>query len=144
MSFLGTFEYSMDDRGRVPLPPRYRDAFRQGVVLAQGSPDRCVKVYTVAAFEELSELYRSEPPTRHKGRLVRRAMFSRSHYAELDAQGRLLVPPALRRYAELERDVIIAGAGDWFEIWAPRHFEEVMAEADEGLEATLESLERRQ
>lgn len=144
MSFLGTFEYSMDDRGRVPVPPRYRDAFRQGVVLSQGSPDPCVKVFTVAAFEEQARLYLSEPPTRQKGRLVRRVMFSRSHQTEMDAQGRILIPPTMRRFAGLERDVVVIGAGESLEIWSPEKLEAYLEEADRTLEPTLEALEYRQ
>mgnify|MGYP005863645307 CR=1 FL=1 len=144
MAFLGTFEYSMDDRGRVPVPPRYRDVFRQGVVLSQGSPDRCVKVFTIADFEKQAQVYLQEPATRLKGRLVRRAVFSRSHQAEVDAQGRILIPPALRRFAGLERDVVVIGAGECLEIWSPEALEAYLEQADEHLEPTLESLEPRQ
>ncbi len=98
----------------------------------------------MAAFEEQAQVYLQEPVTRLKGRLVRRAVFSRCHQVEVDAQGRILIPPALRRYAGLERDVVVIGAGECLEIWSPEALEAYLAQADEQLEPVLESLEPRQ
>jgi MraZ protein len=98
----------------------------------------------VGEFEEQAQLYLSEPPTRAKGRMVRRAFFSRSQQAELDAQGRILIPPALRRFAGLQRDVVIIGSGEYLEIWSPEVLEAHLSQIDQSLEPTLESLEPRQ
>ena len=99
MLFLGTFDYAMDERGRLPLPPRYRDAFRDGIVLSQGSPDKCLRVYTEAAFTTLASEYTAETALHQRGRDLRAVFFSRSVHAELDKQNRVLIPPHLREYA---------------------------------------------
>src|SRR4029078_10857629 len=108
----------MDERGRVPLPPRYRDAFRDGVVLSQGSPDKCLRLYTQAAFDKQAENLTQESPLRRRGKNVRKAFFSRSHEAELDKQNRILIPGGLRAYAELSGTVLVIGTGGGLEIWS--------------------------
>ena len=96
MDFLGTFDYAMDERGRVPLPPRYRDAFRDGVVLSQGSPDRCLLIYPAEDYARQSRQVKEQPLMGRASRVLRRAHFGRSHHAELDKQNRVLIPAPLR------------------------------------------------
>ncbi len=127
--FLGRYEYAMDARGRVPLPPRYRDAFAVGAVISQG-PDPCLRLFTAESFEQQASLYTSEPATVRAGRITRHAFFSNSFSVELDRQGRILVPAPLRAYAELEGSVVVAGAGEWLEVWDPERFDIEMAVAD--------------
>lgn len=143
MYFLGRYEYAMDGRGRVPLPPRYRDVLVLGAVLSQGSPEPCLRLYTAESFEQQAALYTSEPATRRAGRITRHAFFARSFSVELDRQGRILVPGPLRVYAALEGNVVVVGAGEWLEIWNPERFEAEMAVVDDQLESTLESMEPR-
>ena len=139
--FLGRYEYAMDGRGRVPLPPRYRDVLARGSVLSQGSPDLCLRLFTAESFEQQAALYTSEPGTRRSGRITRHAFFTRSFPVELDRQGRILVPAPLRAYASLEGTVVVVGAGEWLELWNPERFEAEMSLVDDRLEDTLESLE---
>ena len=113
----------MDERGRVPMPPRYRDAFMQGVILTQGSPDHCIRAYPTDGFEEQAALYMSEPVTTRSGRVRRRAFFSNAYPAELDRQGRVLIPQTLRDYAGLTNHIVVAGAGEWIEIWNTADFD---------------------
>jgi MraZ protein len=124
--FLGKFEYAMDARGRVPVPPRYRDLFVRGAVLSQG-PDPCLRLFTQDSFDEQASLYTAEPATQPAGRSTRRSFFAQSFSVELDRQGRILIPGALRSYAALESNVVVAGAGEWLEIWDPQRFESEMA-----------------
>ena len=143
MLFLGTFDYAMDERGRLPLPPRYRDAFREGVVLSQGSPDKCLRLYAEAAFTALASEYMAESALRRAGRDLRSVFFSRSVHAELDKQNRILIPAPLREYAELSAKVNVVGAGEYLEIWSPTIYEAEMARVDAALPAMLESVESR-
>lgn len=142
--FLGTYEYSMDERGRVPMPPRYRDALGRGAVIGQGSPEPSLRLYTEESFNQQAELYTSEPATKRSGRVTRHAFFTRSFPIELDRQGRILVPAPLRTYASLDGNVVVVGAGEWLEIWDPDELDTQMASVDEELEQTLESMEPRQ
>ena len=144
MLFLGTFDYAMDERGRLPLPPRYRDAFRDGIVLSQGSPDKCLRLYTEAAFTALASEYTAESAVRRAGRDLRAVFFSRSLHAELDKQNRILIPAPLREFAGLSAKVLVVGAGEYLEIWSPASYEAEMVRVDEQLPALLESIEPRQ
>jgi MraZ protein len=139
--FLGTFDYAMDERGRLPLPPRYRDAFRNGIVLSQGSPDRCLRVYTQEAFEEQARQFTAEPSMRRRGRVLRHSLFPRSHEVELDKQNRILIPAPLREYAGLSGKVLVLGMGECLEIWSPEAYAEVAEHVNDQIEGTLESTE---
>ena len=128
--FLGRYEYAMDERGRVPVPPRYRELFAHGAVLNQG-PDPCLRLFTAESFEQQATLYTSEPAIERGGRVTRHGFFANSFSVELDGQGRMLIPAPLRVYAGLEGSVVVAGAGEWLEIWDPGQFEAEMAAVSE-------------
>jgi len=133
----------MDERGRVPLPPKYRDAFREGIVLSQGSPDPCLRVYTQSSFDAQAAEWTAPSAMRRKGRDLRK-LFSRSFEVELDKQNRILIPAALRAYAGLEGKVLVIGTGEYLEIWSPEAYAREMERVDANLEATLESIEARE
>ena len=143
MYFLGKFDYAMDERGRVPIPPRYRDAFRPGAVLSQGAPSPCVRVYTQEAFERMAAEATAPSTMSQKGRDLRLALFARSHAAELDQQNRVLIPRELRDAAGLSGKVIVVGAGEFLQIWEPAQFEREMQRIDATLSATMESIADR-
>ena len=88
-----------------------------GIILTQGTPDRCVRAYPLDAFDEQAALYRERPVTTRGGRIARRAFFSGAYNAELDKQGRVLIPPVLREWANLEGQVAVVGTGEGLEIW---------------------------
>src|SRR6476620_9508059 len=88
MLFLGRHDYSMDERGRIPMPPRYREALMHGIVLTEGTPDRCLRAYPMDEFEKTAANYMSSPISTSEGRLLRRKFFSAAHDTELDRQGR--------------------------------------------------------
>ncbi len=135
MLFLGTYPYSMDERGRVPIPPRFRDSFLTGVILTQGTPDRCVRIYPLAEFQDKAQLYMEDPVTRRIGRVRRRSFFSTAYQSEVDRQGRVLVPPQLRRWASLDGEVVVVGIGDGIEVWDQPAFEAALAAEEAELEA---------
>lgn len=139
MLFLGTFDYAMDERGRVPLPPRYRDAFRDGIVLSQGSPDRCVRVSTLTAFSQQATTHTAESPLHRRGRDLRRVLFPRTYEVELDKQNRVLIPAQLREWARLTAKVLVLGTGEWVEIWSPEEYATEMARVDAEIETTMEA-----
>jgi len=143
MHFLGTYEYAMDERGRVPMPPRFRDALQDGVILTQGAPDMCIRGFSISAFEAQAEQYTSEPAIHRDGRILRRQFFARAHSAELDKQGRVLIPSVLRKFADLSDQVVVIGAGEGFEIWSAATFDEVMRSEEEDYARALEASEGR-
>src|SRR6478672_670 len=117
MLFLGRYEYTMDDRGRVPVPARFRDAFAGGIILAP-APPRCLRVYTAEAYERTAALILSQGSHTAGGQELRRAFFGRSYEGELDKAARLLVPAPLRQKLELNGVVTMLGCGEYVELWS--------------------------
>jgi MraZ protein len=116
MSFRGTFDYTLDGRFRLPLPPRYRDQFTDGAVLVTGV-EPCVLVYTQAGFEDAESKARSIPEESDSGREALRDFFANAYDTDRDNQGRILISEKLRSHAGLGRAVVLVGVGDYLEIW---------------------------
>ncbi len=115
--FFGEYEHTIDDKNRLTLPARFRDDLAGGVVLTRGL-DECLDVYARTDWIGLVEA-RLAPldPFSKEARELKRFFFSAASDAELDKQGRVLVPPALHRHARLGREVVVTGVHDHLEIW---------------------------
>lgn len=121
--FLGEHQHSLDAKGRVILPARFRDQLEGGAVMARAL-DGCLAVYPTSEFDRVARKLRE---ARERGVLERqaaRAFFSGAVEIQPDKQGRVAVPQHLREYASLERDVIVAGNFDHIEIWDAQRFRE--------------------
>src|SRR5262249_5182154 len=141
MLFLGRYEYTMDDRGRVPMPSRFRDAFAGGVVLAP-APPRCLRVYTTEAYTlAAAQVLRAGAYTQ-EGQRLRRAFFGRTYEGEIDKAGRLLVPAALRQRLGLDGNIAVLGCGDFVELWESVACDAELAAAVEEYPHQLERLGR--
>ena len=116
--FLSEYNHTIDDKGRLTMPAKYRDALREGVVITRGI-DRCLWVYTRSGFEPVAENISNLPFTDPNNRDFGRFMFANSADVYPDGQGRILVPPRLRAYANLGTEAVIVGLNDKFEIWNP-------------------------
>ncbi len=122
--FLGRFSHNLDSKGRIAVPARFREALAEGVVLTRGI-DRCLALYPMAAWRPLAERVSALPLSDPNARHFRRMVFAEAVDLELDSQGRILVPPELRRYAGLEREVIVVGVNTSIEIWSPGQWQAV-------------------
>ncbi|HEV2107256.1 MAG TPA: division/cell wall cluster transcriptional repressor MraZ [Thermomicrobiales bacterium] len=124
--FLGRHAHAIDAKGRLAIPARFRDGLTDGLVLTRGI-DRCLSLYPMAAWIPLAErvtaLSFSDPDARN----FRRMVFAEAVDLTLDGQGRVLVPPGLRGYADIDREAIIVGVHDAIEIWSPTRWETVNA-----------------
>ncbi len=114
--FLGTFTPKLDEKGRLILPSKFRDALAEGVVITRGQ-ERCLYVFSEQEFAQMHERIRQAPITSKQGRDYLRVFLSGAHAETPDKQGRVTVPAALRTYAGLERDLAVIGAGSRAEIW---------------------------
>ena len=115
--FFGEYEHTIDDKNRLTLPARFRDALADGVVLTRGLDD-CLYAYARSDWNALVEARLGTLDTFSKeARDLKRFFFSAASDAELDKQGRVLVPPALLRHGRLGREVVVAGVHDHLEIW---------------------------
>ncbi len=114
--FLGTHTPRLDEKGRLFLPARFRDELAGGVVLTKGQ-DFCVFVYTAQEFARRAEAVQRASQATKAARDAARTFFSSAYDETPDKQGRITIPPGLRGYASLDRDVVVVGAGNRLEIW---------------------------
>ena len=137
---LGEYEHTIDDKNRLTLPAKFRQAFADGVVLSRGM-DGCIAAYTREAWREQVEarLARLDPLSR-EARTMRRYFFAGAADGELDRQGRLLIPPALSAHARLGREVVVAGVHDHLEIWDRAAWRAQLAELEGSAEHVAERL----
>jgi MraZ protein len=127
--FLGRYAHNLDAKGRLAIPARFRDALAEGVILTRGI-DRCLALYPLEAWRPLAEKVAALPLTDADARNFRRLVFAEAADLSLDGQGRVLVPPELRRYAGLEREALVVGVDTSIEIWSPERWAEVEASLD--------------
>lgn len=128
---LGTFAPKLDDKGRLILPAKFFDEFAGGLVMTRGV-DRCVFVYSEREFEKVHERMSDAPVTTKEGRDYIRLFLSGASQEIPDKQRRVTVPPMLRSYAGLDRDLTMIGAGNRAEIWDARAWEEFYAATESG------------
>lgn len=114
--FLGTHLPRLDDKGRLILPAKFREQLAPGLVVTRGQ-ERCLYVFAAGEFEQVHEQLRRAPVTSKEARDYLRVFLSGASDEIPDKQGRITLPPALRGYAGLERDVAVIGAGARVEIW---------------------------
>ncbi len=128
--FSGEFEHTIDQKGRIAIPARLRDRFREGIVLVQGF-DLCIVAYPKAEWVKMAERMASLSPTRANYRRLNRSFFGGSHESEPDRQGRVILPQVLRNYARIDSEAVIVGVNSYLEIWSAElwHQEKTAAEA---------------
>jgi len=114
--FYGTYTPRMDDKGRVTLPAKYRESFKNGVMLVRGQ-DHCVYLFTPEGFEEFAEAAINAPITDERARGYQRYMLANTDEQRPDEQGRITITPRMREYARLTKDLVITGIGLRMELW---------------------------
>jgi MraZ protein len=139
--FFGEFEYKIDEKWRVPIPPRFRRELSEGLVLSPGI-EKCINAYPLSEWRKLADSLTTGPITPAKQRRLNRAIFSTAFFINIDGQGRVALPTPLREYAEIGEEVVIAGANAYLEIWNKVHWESEKATSQEQVWQIIESLER--
>ena len=129
--FVGEFAHTVDGKGRVVLPSRFREDLANGCFVTKGQ-ERCLYVFTPDQFDREVERVRSIPRTDRRHRTYARVFFSGASDEQLDKQGRIQLPAALRTYASLDKEVAVIGVGERIEIWDSATWTAYLAdEADE-------------
>lgn len=123
--FLGQYSYTLDIKGRVTIPSRFRDEVAGGLVLTRGL-DRCLSAYPLDVWAEIAEKVNALPITSPQGRALRRVFFADAVDVVPDRQGRILVPDRLREYAGLDAsgEVVVVGLDRFIEFWNPTRWAE--------------------
>lgn len=143
--FIGEFAYRVDEKGRVPIPPRFRtdEVKEKGVVLCPGA-DRCIAIYPLSIWNKMAESLTSGPLISSKMRKLNRALFATSFNAEMDAQGRVNLPAQLKNYANLGDEVVIIGVNTYMELWNSQQWQQEKINSQEESWQTIETMENRQ
>jgi transcriptional regulator MraZ len=137
---LGEYEHTLDDKNRLTLPARFRQAFAEGIVVTRGI-DGCLHAYTRPEWDTLVRgSLATLNPLSKEGRRMQRFFFSGAAETELDKQGRVGLPAALLQHAKLERDVVVAGVHDHLEIWDRDAWRRELAEVEGSAEHVAERL----
>jgi MraZ protein len=127
--FLGQFDHTIDAKGRMALPAKFRGQLEEGAVISKGM-GTCLSMYTMQRWEEKSaELV--EGKTSAELRDFERRIYPSASEVELDGQGRLVIPARLRTFAQLDSEVTVAGVRDHIEIWDRASWQAYQAKLDQ-------------
>lgn len=114
--FTGTYFPKLDDKGRLTLPAKFREALAGGLMVTKGQ-DHCLYVFSPAGFEKFASVVADMPLHNEAARAYQRYLFSGTDEQLPDGQGRISIAAELRRYASLEKECVVIGANDHLEIW---------------------------
>ncbi len=123
--FLGQFQHNLDDKGRLMIPARFRELLEGGAYITQGF-DRCLMVLTETYFKQVYDRINAMNLADPTARLLRRLILANAYPVEVDKVGRVLVPQNLREFVGLNGEAIVAGQGDYFEVWTPSAWNDQM------------------
>lgn len=116
--FTGSVEHSLDDKGRLVVPARFRERLGAGFFLTIAQPDPCLALFPASSWAEICARIEAAPIKDAEFRSFVRHLFAHTEELSCDAQGRLVLPAALRAYAKIDRDVISIGSLTRVEVWA--------------------------
>jgi len=137
--FLGEYAHSVDNKGRIALPAKFRLFLEGGVVVTRGF-ERCLQVYPPDAWRSLSERVSNLSLGDPQARALRRLLFGSAFDTELDKQGRMLIPASLRTYAAITDTAMIVGMNTYCEVWAHDAWADTQASLDTGAVAIAEHM----
>ncbi len=122
--FMGEYNHSIDAKGRLIIPSKFRDTLGDEFVVTKGL-EGCLFVFEKYDFETFMDKLNEKSDLEAKVRKIKRFFISGAQEMEPDKQGRMLVPPVLREYAGLEKEVVFAGVGGHIEIWDKAKWEDI-------------------
>lgn len=137
--FTGEYRHTVDDKGRLAVPARFRADLAQGGVVSKWI-DGCVALHPRDEWEALAKQIADLPFTDANARTLRRHLFGSAFEVSLDRQGRFVLPPPLRQAAGLETEVVVVGALNRLELWSPERWARYSEQMDQP-EALAESLQ---
>lgn len=132
----GTFNQSMDTKGRMSFPAKLREIIGERFIVTKGI-DGCLFVYSMEDFQEKAQKLKNLPMA--KARALQRSFMGWANETEADKQGRILIPAPLREIAGLEKEIVVVGVSDRCEIWDKHRWEEFNSEIDD--EEMMKALE---
>lgn len=141
--FYGTYEHTIDKKGRAIVPSKFREAFKEyGVekIYITTGLDRCLFLFTENEWKSQEAKFRSIPFTKAEARKFNRLYFAGASEIESDKQGRILIPKYLKDYAGIRRDIVVIGVSNRIEVWAREVWEEYYRSSKESFEEIAENV----
>lgn len=131
--FLGEFTHSLDSKGRLTIPAKFRDQLVDGLVVTRNPLDQCLLLMPMPEWAALSERVKALPLANRQSAQLRRFLFSAAEDLRPDKQGRILVSPRLRSYAHVGDEMLVIGMDNYIELWDPQQWnEQVMQQLESG------------
>ncbi|OGG42482.1 cell division/cell wall cluster transcriptional repressor MraZ [Candidatus Jorgensenbacteria bacterium RIFCSPLOWO2_01_FULL_45_25b] len=137
--FLGEYKHSIDAKGRVAVPAKFRSKLVSGAIITRGL-DSCLFVFDAKEWQKLAEKLIALPLAQANSRAFSRLMLSGASDVNLDVQGRILVPDYLRAYAEIKKQVVVTGLYNRIEIWDAEHWNTYKAKTESQSDEIAEKL----
>jgi MraZ protein len=137
--FIGEFQHTIDTKGRLMVPSKFREDLGLRFVLTKGL-DNCLFVYPISEWKNLEDKLKGLPLTSRDARAFVRFFFSGATECELDKQGRILVPASLREYAGIEKDVVVIGVSTRVEIWSKEEWDRYNSDTIMGYDTIAEKM----
>ena len=139
--FLGEFEHSIDDKGRLAVPARFRPALEDGLFITRGL-DRCLVIWDSDSWRAVSERVRTLSLWDGDARRMQRLFFSGAASGQLDKLGRVVIPQYLRSYAAIDTEVVVVGLADRIEVWSREEWQRERADTERDSAELAEHLAR--
>ncbi|GAK39687.1 division/cell wall cluster transcriptional repressor MraZ [Paenibacillus urinalis] len=137
--FMGEFQHSIDDKGRMIIPAKFRDALGPSFVVTRGL-DQCLFVYPMNEWSILEQKLKALPLMKSDARAFTRFFFSGATECELDKQGRVNLPMNLRDYAKMDKECVVLGVSNRVEIWSKGIWEQYYSQSEETFNDIAEKL----
>jgi MraZ protein len=136
--FLGEFVHTLDSKGRLTIPAKFRDRLAAGLVVTRNPSDRCLLLMPMSEWTTLTDKIKTLPLTDRRTALLRRVLFSAAEDLKPDKQGRVLVSQRLREFAHIDTEVMVVGMDSYVELWDPSEWDEqVLQKFDDDLDTEL-------
>ncbi len=126
--FIGEYRHSIDDKGRLAIPAKFRSSLKKAVVTR--GLDACLFLYPIVQWKKLAEKLANLPMSQSNSRAFARLMLAGAMEVDVDAQGRVVIPEYLRAYAGLEKNIVVAGLYDRVELWSEDAWKTYTARAE--------------
>lgn len=136
---MGEFHHSVDPKGRIIVPAKFRENLGSSFVVTRGM-DKCIFAYPRSEWTQLEQRLKSLPFTKADARAFTRFFFSGACEVDQDKQGRILLPPNLREYAQLKKEAIVIGVSTRVEIWSKDLWEDYYAKSEESFSEIAEGI----
>lgn len=136
---MGEFSHALDDKGRITIPARLREDLNNHFVMTKGL-DGCLFLYPMAEWSKMEERLKALPMTNANARAFQRLFLAGAQDVEIDRQARVTVPPRLRDYAGVIKDVVLVGVSNRVELWALEKWQAYQTEAQAGYEDVAEKM----